>query len=60
MQACCRYTTENKQHLKMNKIHDMQKLKSSHCGTINMYESVNWSSIGSDNGLLPIQHQAII
>ena len=44
----------------MNKTHDMQKLRGSHCGTINMYESVNWVSIGSDNGLLPIQHQAII
>ena len=25
-----------------------------------MHGSVNWVSIGSDNGLLPIQHQAII
>ena len=25
-----------------------------------MYSSVNWVIIGSDNGLLPVQHQAII
>ena len=25
----------------------------------NIYASMNWISIGSDNGLLPVQHQAI-
>ena len=25
-----------------------------------MYVSLNWVSIGSDNGLPPVQHQAII
>ena len=27
---------------------------------VNIYVSVNWVSIGSDNGLLPVRRQAII